>query len=377
MEGALTNRPQTRTAVLLVALALLAPSDFAPALAQNGEQLVRVDKVQEEPMRQTALVLGRLVPRQAGSVAARVDAAVDKVLVEVGDRVEQGQIIAVLDPETLKARRDQAAGRLAVTWAERKTREAQLKLARLELKRLEGLKTSAAFSQARYDDAEQAVAIAEAQVAEAESTSVTARADLELAEINLKYAQIRAPYGGVITERMIEAGTFVKIGDEAVRMVADESLELEADVPFQRLSGLQPGVEVEVSLDDGTKHKARVRAIVPDENPLTRTRAVRFVPAFGETLEPLAANQSVTVLVPIGAPRQVLTVHKDAVTKRGPSSLVHVVDNGAVSVRPVTLGIAVGSRFEIIRGLEAGDRVVVRGNERLRDGQKVRIEEGS
>ncbi len=377
MEGALTNRPQTRTAVLLVALALLAPSDFAPALAQNGEQLVRVDKVQEEPMRQTALVLGRLVPRQAGSVAARVDAAVDKVLVEVGDRVEQGQIIAVLDPETLKARRDQAAGRLAVTWAERKTREAQLKLARLELKRLEGLKKSAAFSQARYDDAEQAVAIAEAQVAEAESTSVTARADLELAEINLKYAQIRAPYGGVITERMIEAGTFVKIGDEAVRMVADESLELEADVPFQRLSGLQPGVEVEVSLDDGTKHKARVRAIVPDENPLTRTRAVRFVPAFGETLEPLAANQSVTVLVPIGAPRQVLTVHKDAVTKRGPSSLVHVVNNGAVSIRPVTLGIAVGSRFEIIRGLEAGDRVVVRGNERLRDGQKVRIEEGS
>ena len=377
MEGALTNRLPIRTAVLLAALALLAPGLLTPALAQENEQLVRVDQVQEEPMRQTASVLGRLVPRQAGSVAARVDAAVDKVLVEVGDRVEQGQVIAVLDPETLKARRDQAAGRLAVTWAERKTREAQLKLARLELKRLEGLKKSAAFSQARYDDAEQAVAIAEAQVAEAESSSVTARADLELAEINLKYAQIRAPYGGVITERMIEAGTFVKIGDEAVRIVADESLELEADVPFQRLSGLQPGVEVEVSLDDGTKHKARVRAIVPDENPLTRTRAVRFVPAFGETIKPLAANQSVTVLVPIGAPRQVLTVHKDAVTKRGPASLVHVVTNGAVTIRPVTLGVAVGSRFEIIRGLEAGDRVVVRGNERLRDGQKVRIEEGS
>ena len=377
LEGVLTNRPPTRIAGLLAALALLAPALILPASAQQAEQLVRVDQVQEEPMRQTASVLGRLVPRQAGSVAARVDAAVDKVLVEVGDRVEQGQVIAVLDPETLKARRDQAAGRLAVTWAERKTREAQLKLARLELKRLEGLKKSAAFSQARYDDAEQAVAIAEAQVTEAESSSVTARADLELAEINLKYAQIRAPYGGVITERMIEAGTFVKIGDEAVRIVADESLELEADVPFQRLSGLQPGVEVEVSLDDGTKHKARVRAIVPDENPLTRTRAVRFVPAFGKTVKPLAANQSVTVLVPIGVPRQVLTVHKDAVTKRGPASMVHVVTNGAVSVRPVTLGVAVGSRFEILRGLEAGDRVVVRGNERLRDGQKVRVEEGS
>ena len=79
----------------------------------------------------------------------------------------------------------------------------------------------------------------------------------------------------------------------------------------------------------------------------------------------------------MGQPRQVLTVHKDAITKRGPASLVHVVTNGAVSVRPVTLGVAVGSRFEILRGLSQGDVVVVRGNERLQDGQKVRVDQGS
>ncbi len=381
MEDDLRQRPEVRRTRQVAAagvVALLLPSSaLAPAAAQEQAQLVRVDSVQEQPMTQTVEVIGRLVPRRAGSVAARIDAAVDRVLVEVGDRVAQGQVIAVLEPESLKARRDQAAGRLAVAFAQQKTKEAELVLSRQELKRLEGLKKSAAFSQARYEDAKQAVAIAEAEVAEAESASVTARADLELAEINLKYAEIRAPYGGVITERMIEAGAYVQVGDDAVRVVADEELELEADVPFQRLSGLSPGVEIDVELDDGTRHKARVRAIVPDENPLTRTRAVRFIPAFGETRKPLAANQSVSLLIPMGQPRQVLTVHKDAITKRGPASLVHVVTNGAVSIRPVTLGEPVGSRFEIVRGLNQGDVVVVRGNERLQDGQKVRVDQGS
>ena len=380
MEDDLRQRPEarpTRRAWSFGVIALLLASLEVPAAAQEQAQLVRVDSVQEQPMTQTVEVIGRLVPRRAGSVAARIDAAVDRVLVEVGDRVEQGQVIAILEPESLKARRDQAAGRLAAAFAKQKTEEAELVLSRQELKRLEGLKKSAAFSQARYDDAKQAVAIAEAEVAEAESASVTARADLELAEINLRYAEIRAPYGGVITERMIEAGAYVQVGDDAVRLVADQELELEADVPFQRLSGLVPGVEIDVELDDGTQHKARVRAIVPDENPLTRTRAVRFIPAFGETRKPLAANQSASLLIPMGQPRQVLTVHKDAITKRGPASLVHVVNNGAVSVRPVTLGVAVGSRFEILRGLSQGDVVVVRGNERLQDGQKVRVDQGS
>ena len=363
----------TKTALRAAAAALLLFLPFAAATAQEQTVPVRVDAVREVPLAQSVPVIGRLVPRQAGSVAARNDGAVEEVLFEVGDRVEAGQEIAILDPQSLRARRDQAAGRLAVARAEQQTKEAELILARQELDRLEGLKTSAAFSKGRYDDAKQAVAIAKAQVTEAESNVLAAEADLKLAEINLYNSKIRAPYSGVIAERMIEAGAYVKIGDVAARMISDEALELEADVPFQRLAGLAPGVQVGVTLDDGTEHTAEVRSIIPDENPLTRTRAVRFVPRFGALRKPLAANQSVTVHVPIGRPRNVLTVHKDAVTKRGTESLVHLVTNGAVEVRVISLGEAVGSRFEIINGLEDGDLVVVRGNERLRDGQRVQI----
>ena len=157
-------------------------------------------------------------------------------------------------------------------------------------------------------------------------------------------------------------------------MVADRNLEVEADVPFQRLSGLIPGTLVKISLDDGTEHWAVVRATVPAENPLTRTRAVRFVPEFGETVKPLADAQSVTVQVPVGAPRRVVTVHKDAVIKRGQQSIVYVVQEGNAELRPIRLGEAVGSRLEVLDGLNDGDVVVVRGNERLRPGDKVTVD---
>jgi RND family efflux transporter MFP subunit len=176
---------------------------------------------------------------------------------------------------------------------------------------------------------------------------------------------------------MTDAGASLHTGAPVVRMVGDRALEIEADVPFQRLSGVREGTRVGVVLDDGTTHAATVRAIVPEENPLTRTRAVRFVPEFGATSRPLATEQSVTVYIPASAPRNVLTVHKDAVIKRGPKSLVYVVEDDTAEARQITLGEPTGSRYEVLDGLSEGEAVVVRGNERLRPGDKVRIDGAS
>ncbi len=361
--------------VLLALLASLAPGRLA--FAQEDGALVRVDQVVSQPLSQTVPVLGRLVPRQAGSVAARVEAPIDAFKVEVGDRVEAGQLIALLNRDRLAAQRDQTDGRLQEARAKLSTSRAQLKLARQELKRLEGLKTSAAFSQARFDDAEQNVAIARAQVVESEAAVKTAQADLDLAELDVRDTAIVAPYDGVVIQRMSEAGAYVQVGDALVRLIADGSLEVEVDVPYQRISGLKAGTRVNITLDDGSSHLAVVRAVVPEENPLTRTRAVRFVPEFGHSERPLAADQSVTVMVPIGAPRTVVSVHKDAVIRHGSKSMVFVAQGDVAQPREIVLGEAVGSRYEVLAGLAEGELVVVRGNERLRPGDKVRIDGAS
>jgi RND family efflux transporter MFP subunit len=344
----------------------------APALAQQGPAKVRVDTIREEALSQTVPVIGRLVARQAGSVAARISGPILEFRVEVGDHVKAGEIIAVLDDSTMAAERDVATAGLALARAELKTKQAQITLAQQELKRLEGLKKSAAFSQARFEDVAQEVAIAEAGAAEAEASVTTARAELRLAEIKLAYVEIKAPYDGVITQRLTEAGAYAGIGDEVVKMIADESLEVEADVPANRLTGLVPGTVVEAALDDGTSFKATVRAIIPNENPLTRTRAVRFRPDFSQAATtPLANEQSVTVQVPVGAPRSIVSVHKDAIIQRPNGPIVFVVTEGQAQPRNILLGEAVGSRYEVLDGLSKGEVVVVRGNERLQPGTPV------
>ncbi len=321
------------------------------AAAEMPAARVKVDPVRNEPLNQTVPVLGRLVARQSGVIAARSEGPVAEVRVEVGERVAKGAVLAVLVKDSLQARLD--------------LRQAELTLAQQEVRRLERLRTrkSAAFARARYDDALQ--------------NAAKAKANLWLAGIVLNDAEIKAPFPGVVTVRHTEAGAFLKLGAPVVTLVNDGEMEIEADVPASRVAGLTPGREVSAVLDDGTRIKAHVRTVVPEENPMTRTRAVRLIPDFGAGIGGLAVNQSITVHVPVGEAREVVSVHKDAVVFRQGKSLVFVVANGAVQIRPVRLGAAVGARFEVVGGLAPGDLVVTRGNERLRPGQKVRYERGS
>ena len=362
------------TRALLAFATLLAIWLTAAPIAAQEAALVRVDKVTRQVMSQTVPVIGRLVARQAGEVSARIDGPIETFLVEVGDRVEAGQVIAVLNRDSLKAHRDIAASQLGEMRAELATEEAEEALARQEFQRLEGLKKSAAFSQARHEDSRQTVAIAAAKVRRAASAVASAEAELRLHDINLSYTEVRAPYDGVVTRRMSEAGTYVGIGDPLVYLIADRSLEIEADVPFQRLTGLTPGTRVALTLDDGTRHEASVRATLPSENPLTRTRAVRFVPRFNGVVTSLADAQSVTVQVPAGRAQEVLTVHKDAIVRHQGKEIVYVVKDGSAESRPIRVGEALGSRLEVIEGLAEGEAVVVRGNERLLPGAKVIVD---
>jgi len=180
----------------------------------------------------------------------------------------------------------------------------------------------------------------------------------------------------VVTGRHTEVGAYLGAGERVVSLVNIEELEIETDVPYARIAALEAGRALDIRLPDGTNHQGVVRAVGAEEDPLTRTRILRLTPVVENPVVPIAAGMSATVFVPAGIPREVVTVHKDAVLKREGISLVYVVEDGAAQVRPVELGEAVGDRFEVRSGLEAGEIVVTRGNERLRPGQPVTTGEG-
>lgn len=381
-----------------VALGLLGPAipDFGSAAAQSQlaqakkpadakskrggkrgrrgrKTFVRVDEVKFVPLTQTVPVLGRMVARQSGVVAARIAGPVARMNVQVGDRVKTGDVLAILISNSLHWKRELRAGEVAQYNGALTSARAKLGKAQNELRRLQNLRKSAAFSRSRFEDQQREVENLEGETVKANAELRQARANLKLAEINLGNATIRAPYPGVVTRRHTVEGAFLSVGAAVVTLVNDEDMEIEADVPSTRLGGLPTGAVIGLTMEDKTRHQAVVRAVVPDENPLARTRAVRLTPSFELKRGIIAANQTVELQVPVGAPREALTVHKDAIVQRGGGTAVYIVEGGEAHLRRLSLGGAVGGRFEVLDGLKPGDMAVVRGNERLRPGQRVQV----
>jgi RND family efflux transporter MFP subunit len=355
-------------------------ADTAKKKKQKGgtqPTLVGIDAVREEPLSQTVPILGRLVPMRAGNVSAEIAGAVRNLTIAVGDRLKKGELIAELDSISAKARLELLSAEIAQAEADVTSLEAEHRLISQELERQTKLKKSGAFSRAKFEDAIQKVAKAEANVLRARAIIAAREANKRLTEIVIRKTRIKAPYDGVVLRKLTEQGGYVRAGDPVVSLIADRDLEIEADVPSNRLGGLVAGTEVPFVLEDGSRHTALVRSVLPTENPMTRTRPVRFSPKFKQEMSGLANAQTVTIEVPVGAMRQVVTVHKDAIIQRGGRNLVYVISDLKAEPRRIKIGEASGPRVEVLDGLKPGDDVVVRGNERLRPGAPVKIRKGS
>lgn len=361
------------TTCLCLVLALAGAGLAPTAQAQSGRAArVELDAVRRESLSQTVPVLGRLVALRQGEVAARVAGPVASLPVEVGDRVTQGQPLALLDQEQLSLARGLAAAEKAEADAMEDTARARLTLADQALARADSLKGSTAFSGARREDLAAEQARARAELREAAAQRQRRQALLDMAELALSRATVTAPYDGVVSRRLVNPGQWVAAGDAVVALIDDTGLEIEAEAPASLAAGLAPGRAVAARLDDGTGFTASIRALVPDENPMTRTRTLRLtaqLPGGG-----LAVGQGVTLELPAGGAREALTMHKDALVAGSGRPLVFVAAEGKAEEREVELGQALGNRFEVLSGLGEGEEVIIRGNERLQDGQAVEWE---
>ncbi|GBD44335.1 Multidrug resistance protein MdtE [bacterium HR40] len=336
--------------------------------AQMPPPQVVVEEVRTEAAQRELEVVGRVVAVREGGVASRIAAPVREVLVQVGDRVEAGAPLVRLDDtrlllgfELARASRDTAA-------AELEQARRSLALREQELRRLEGLRRSAAFPRAQYEDKLAEMEVERSRIAAAEARLAQAEVELRRRQADLADAAIAAPYAGVVTAREVSPGEYVEAGEVVVRLIDVSGLEIEADVPGSWLAVLT-GDLTAILAPSGTK--LTPRAVIPVENPLTRTRAVRFV-----FLDPqpahLAVGQSVGLRLAAKTGQTVVTVPKDAVSVVRGTYRVFVVEGDSAQPRTVELGEAIGERFVVLSGLRPGERVVVRGNERLQPGQKVR-----
>ena len=341
------------------------------ALAQGRPAAVGVQAVEVRALTETVPVFANVVTARDGSVASRVAGNVEKVHVLAGDTVAQGDLLVELNRDLLSIVVAQSEADLEVARAGIATAQARLERAQTSFERTEALRGSSSFSEGRFDDAQADVLEARSELAAARAREASSKARLEENRYRLERSEIRAPFGGVVVDVQTIPGAFIQAGTPVLRMIDTTSFEIEARVPGQYVNGLSLGQDVEVSTSSGTDLTAQVRAVLPLEDPATRTRAVRFAAEELGEVRGIAVGESLTVQIPVGAAREVLSVPKDALVQSRDGWTVFVVEDETAQPRTVQLGVAVGDRYEVLSGLAPGDLAVVRGNERLRPGQAV------
>ena len=351
---------------------LLLPFLISAGAAQQRVSAVGVDKVISEPLLQTMPVLGRFIAKESGVVATRIAERVDKMFVQVGDRVKKDDLLVKLASDRLDNQIQLLHANLKITKAQLAKETVNYRKMEQTHKRILALRTSAAFRKDREEDSERDLEISAEMVSRARADIDQSKASLKAGQIALQDTYIRAPYPGVVIKRHTLPGNYVRVGDPIITIFNDTDLEIEADVPSIRALALKTNAKVTATLQNGITLNTIIRAIIPQENSMTRAVAIRLIIEDEEYQNGLLGNQSVTLKLPIGNPGEVTTVHKDAVLVKKGKKIVFIFRKGTANMQPIKLGRAIGNRFEVLAGLKVGDLVVVRGNERLRPGEPIK-----
>ncbi|GGB34436.1 MexH family multidrug efflux RND transporter periplasmic adaptor subunit [Roseibium aquae] len=355
-----------RALVLLLLMGLLAPSTV---LAQGRPAGVLTNVVTEEQTSETISILGELVAERQSRVASRIAGVADMVSVQVGDSVEAGDILATIDGELLSIELARAQADLSVAEAAVNTARLQVNTAETAYTRAERLQERSIISDATYEERLNVLSVAKGRQAEAEARVHVAKMALRRAQYDLDNATVRAPFSGVVIEVGTEVGQFVGLGTEVARLIDTGEIRAEAQVPARFVEALQPDQTIYGRTGSGGAVVLQMRAVLPTESSATRTRPVIFDVVSKEGAA--AAGQSLSLDLPVSAPRSVPAVPKDALIQGRNGWQVFLARDGVAEPRSVEIGIALGDRFEVISGLSIGDVVVVRGNERLRPGQPI------
>lgn len=317
---------------------------------------VRFTVAVEQEIRQSVRLPGTVVTRRGSVVAAEVPGLVVELEVEPGGRVQEGQVLARLRQTNFQLQLAAAEGRL-------REAQARLELARSNLKRARDLFADQIISQGELDDAF------------SESAAWQGRVDETTAQIDrfgadLDRSVIRAPYRGVVVEKRTEVGQWVAIGGPVMEMVALDALEVRVEVPERYFDALSLGTEANVTFESlpGLGITGRIRGIIPRAEERSRSFPIRVRIANPD--ERIGVGMLASVGLPVGETTTAVLVPKDALVRQGPRQMIFRL-NQDDTVEPMTVepGRGVGAWIVVTGPLSAGDRVVTRGNERLRPGQ--------
>lgn len=329
-----------------------------PAPARGGGPIV-VETVAARLGRVAERVEGVGTARASESITmtSRVNGFVSRIEFEEGKRVKRGDILVELEAAEQRADVDQARADLEQAQAARED-------AHIRLERARALRQTGTVTDARLDEATMFLRSAEGRVRAAD-------ARIRVNQAKSEQLRITAPFDGRIGLRLVSLGALIQPGTAIATLDEVLTMKVETSLPETVLGKLVLGLSIvaKTSAYPDRKFTGKITALDTRVDPVTRS--IKIHASFDNSDEALKPGLFMTVELELGQRDGAILVPEEAIAPEGARAYVFVVREGRANRREVRLGQRLGTSVEILKGIEAGEEVVVAGTEKLRDRQPV------
>ncbi len=345
---------------------------------QNGQSvsipLVKTLEVTLEPIRETLELVGSIKAETEVAIQPRISGRLVSLLVEEGYEIKKGDLIGIIDDEAIHLQMQQTEANIIGIKAN--LNQAGINAARLKAQkeRYHELLEKRYISQWEYDQAENNHTAAEATLDNVKAQLSVAEKNYQLQKIQLEQTRIYAPEGGYVLQKLVTPGVNLTSGTTIVTVAPLSPVKLTFSIDQKDAAKVRKGMPVDFVSDamPGRVFSGRINQVAPVYDPNTRTLALTVsIPNGDHSLIP---GMFGIVTIIIGGKDFALVVPQEAVlVQNGQTGVFVVGQEEQVRFQPVKTGLETEGRVEVVSGLQTGDQVVIVGQNRLRNGQKVEI----